>query len=983
MVRKTRKIVGILLLLMMVMQIVPVGVGASGLEVYWGQDYPYDDESPLPCTVMFYHEEGITNYEFTLYKDNQKVFSERIEEGLTDDSWWEEETVFLTEFAENGSGSYHFTVSSLEGDGWDIDEAEIIETKTSGKFIYTQPSSALTAPTVVSNKNGEVTWQGTHNGTAHYIVDTLVEYPDETYDPDYAPVFYWDNSYSFAEVLEETLKWFEENDPERFPFNEATVKIRVRALPEDIRDYQPSGYSDWIIVKKNGSGSSQEPEEEKPVDRSSVSKEYYEAAKIVYDLGIMSWVYDEPEKEVTRGELAVALTAITGMKEMAKGLEDLTIFSDVEKGTELNGCINAVNQSGLLSGTENGVFSPDDEVTYAQICKVLVDALGYGPMAEYKGGFPTGYMYVVSREGIAEGITGLSKDSAVTTEQLAQLLANALETKIMKVEYQFQYGSWQEVYKITDKTLLLNDMGLELYTTHVNFANNNTKAKVSGKYYNDDNLTGTAVSNKTLTVKDLDILNYTNTDMKLYVSNNEILCGLEYYDGEVVLEKGETITTNDSVSLDFEVYGFTKYKMNDGEYKPLPKDTIYWMTDGTDGRKTATFTFATEDESLTQKKTYYITLDNKHTITYLLNGEVYQTQTVGYGKTITAPTVPNLGVRFQGWIGLPKTMPDYDITVSASVLPEQETYTGTLVYNDEPVSNATIFVGNSSQILTDAQGTFSFNTFPRELMLTVYYEGMTQTFFFDGEENELGTLELESAAVNIVGAKPLQWVEGLDALLTDADYAYASMEGNVVSVQLSSGYAPEDTAMDEYRSSNYSDYEEIAEMDITLTKITSGEIEKNVQINETDSSIEISIPIPTEQKGMAEYVVLRKHGDNLESLTATPNADGEYIEVGEDSVTVYAKKFSVYSLIGFRAHRTFYHATVTKNVESVQVDVIFPEEENEKAVLYVAYYGENGKPLKTVTKKDFTETNTFDAVSGTEEMKVFIWDDAMNPLLKK
>ena len=77
--RKQRTGISILLLLLMLMQAIPFGVSAKGLEVYWGQDYPYDDESPTPCTVMFYHEAGVTNYEFTFYKDNKKVYSATIE----------------------------------------------------------------------------------------------------------------------------------------------------------------------------------------------------------------------------------------------------------------------------------------------------------------------------------------------------------------------------------------------------------------------------------------------------------------------------------------------------------------------------------------------------------------------------------------------------------------------------------------------------------------------------------------------------------------------------------------------------------------------------------------------------------------------------------------------------------------------------------------------------------------------------------------
>ncbi len=977
MMRKTRKTVSILLLLLMLIQIVPMGASAGKLEVYWGQDYPYDDESPSPCTVMFYHEAGVSNYEFTLYKDNKSVYSVRIEEGMTNGSWWEEEAVFLTEFAKNGSGSYHFTVSSLEGGGWDIDEAKIIETKTSGKFNYTQPKTKLAVPTITSNKDGEVAWKGDSN-SVHYVIDTFVEYTNgETYDPDYVPGFYWEQDfYSFEHDLKDTLQWLEEYDAKRFPYNQATVKIKVRAVPEDVRDYQPGDYTDWIVVKKAGGGTTPEPEEPKPVDRSSVDKKYYDGAKLVYDLGIMPAVYTNPKKEITRGDFAVALTALLGLKETAKGLEDTKVFSDVEAGTELNGCINAIYYERLLSGYSSTSFQPDTAISCTDICKVLVTALGYKEAAESYGGYPSGYIRTAHSIGVMDGVTA-DTSAPVTAEQLAQILANASEINLMEqTQWVAGYGA---VYEKTDKTLLLNSMGLEKYTVTVSFASNNTKAKVTGKVYNKNNLKGIATE-KTMSIQDIDILNYKNKDMKLYVLNGTILCGFELYDANVVLNKGEKTTQNPGVSLEFDVYGYTKYKMNDGEYKPIPKGTEYWMTDGKDGSKSVSFTFATEDESRTKTKNYSITLNNKHTVTYMVNEEVYQTQSVGYGKSISAPNVTTLGNRFGGWIGLPDTMPNYDITVSALVLPEEKTYTGTVVYKDQPIQYATVLKNGSYLAMTDEQGNFSFTAPQGEMMVTAAYENMNQTFSFDGTETNLGTLTLTDISTAVMGAIPMKDVEGLEQLITDADRNYVATEGNTVSVHFSSGYAPSDTEMDTYQTANYPQYQEIVETDITLYKSIKGTTEKIEPINETDSLIAITIPIPAQKMGMVEYKVLRKHEDQIETLTETPNEDGEYIVVKEDSVTVYANKFSAYTLIGIKAHPQLYITTVKEQNSSVQVDVIFPEKESESAILYVAFYGESGELLKAVTKKDFSESNLLESVSGTKEIKAFVWDEQLIPL---
>ena len=56
-----------------------------------------------------------------------------------------------------------------------------------------------------------------------------------------------------------------------------------------------------------------------------------------------------------------------------------------------------------------------------------------------------------------------------------------------------------------------------------------------------------------------------------------------------------------------------------------------------------------------------------YTLTYLVNGEVYTTQTYAYGATITPPAAPELeGHTFNGWTDLPETMPAADTQVAAA-----------------------------------------------------------------------------------------------------------------------------------------------------------------------------------------------------------------------------------------------------------------------------------------------------------------------------
>ena len=54
---------------------------------------------------------------------------------------------------------------------------------------------------------------------------------------------------------------------------------------------------------------------------------------------------------------------------------------------------------------------------------------------------------------------------------------------------------------------------------------------------------------------------------------------------------------------------------------------------------------------------------NQYTITYIINDEVYTTQTVDYGSTIIPPTVPEREGYDFVWGDYPETMPAYDITI--------------------------------------------------------------------------------------------------------------------------------------------------------------------------------------------------------------------------------------------------------------------------------------------------------------------------------
>ena len=101
----------------------------------------------------------------------------------------------------------------------------------------------------------------------------------------------------------------------------------------------------------------------------------------------------------TRGELAklvtkILLCSLSGVEES----ELVCTFSDVD--SEYAPYVMTAVNYGILNGVGNGLFMPNENVTYAQLIKTMVSLLGRDEEAKAKGGYPTGYMAVAIDQDI-------------------------------------------------------------------------------------------------------------------------------------------------------------------------------------------------------------------------------------------------------------------------------------------------------------------------------------------------------------------------------------------------------------------------------------------------------------------------------------------------------------------------------------------------------------------------------------------------------
>lgn len=153
---------------------------------------------------------------------------------------------------------------------------------------------------------------------------------------------------------------------------------------------------------------------------------YETAANKLYELGIVNGYTDGSfgaEKSVTRGELAAMLTRILNINTDLSA--ESSPYYDVRTDAWNFGSIYALHTEGIMSGYGNGNFGPNDTVTYEQAVKPLVSAIGYGAEADYKGGYPWGYVIVAAKNGITKNVE-CSVGSVLSRGELSLLLYNAL-----------------------------------------------------------------------------------------------------------------------------------------------------------------------------------------------------------------------------------------------------------------------------------------------------------------------------------------------------------------------------------------------------------------------------------------------------------------------------------------------------------------------------------------------------------------------------
>ncbi len=176
--------------------------------------------------------------------------------------------------------------------------------------------------------------------------------------------------------------------------------------------------------------------------------------EILYTLDIISQEDMENEtvfKTVTRGKTVRLMLKMLGYSDEAvSGNSIKGIFLDVDENTPYASEIEFAASIGMIKGYGDGTFKPESPVSYNEALKMIICALGYGPEAEEKGGYYTGY-YLTAH---VLKLTKFAAQEEVNTFRIvSRIIYNALNVKSLTGVY----GKNDIEYK-KDKTTILEDV---------------------------------------------------------------------------------------------------------------------------------------------------------------------------------------------------------------------------------------------------------------------------------------------------------------------------------------------------------------------------------------------------------------------------------------------------------------------------------------------------------------------------------------------
>ncbi len=137
----------------------------------------------------------------------------------------------------------------------------------------------------------------------------------------------------------------------------------------------------------------------------------------------------EPNKTVTRAEIAKMLVLAHGYDDVLDMIDTEKVFSDVKKGAWYYDYVYLANAYGLIKGYPDSKFYPDKEVTYSEAVAMILRSLGHGYILEdSEFGWDYNYILIMRKYELNKGIEAFSNDDFAKRGDIAIFIWNMLNS---------------------------------------------------------------------------------------------------------------------------------------------------------------------------------------------------------------------------------------------------------------------------------------------------------------------------------------------------------------------------------------------------------------------------------------------------------------------------------------------------------------------------------------------------------------------------
>lgn len=165
------------------------------------------------------------------------------------------------------------------------------------------------------------------------------------------------------------------------------------------------------------------------------SIQYNEAVEVMTALGVIAGYSDNtfrPTANVTRAQMAKMIAFVVSSGEDVGDLyASANKFADCANSWAKGYIAYAVNAD-IIVGFNDGSFRPDGSVTGAQTAKMLLCALGYdAQIQQYAVNWPANVIKDAKSAGLLKGLEKVNMNVAMTREQAAQMIFNALKATMV------------------------------------------------------------------------------------------------------------------------------------------------------------------------------------------------------------------------------------------------------------------------------------------------------------------------------------------------------------------------------------------------------------------------------------------------------------------------------------------------------------------------------------------------------------------------